>query len=198
LSFGTPAPPIIPINRGARTTSGNLNNVEHLNRFAPLRQQGANSGEQGSLNLSSGILRGGSSSASSSRGSRGRDPIPLTPEILQLLDRLELDKGKQARLLTEHLIGQRTLPITEQELQQLMERKAQTEIKRQEAVAEAAANKAAEEQMEAHEAAMAAHLAQQAMAAAQAAGATHDEAIAAGHAVMEAATGADGTAHMMD
>ena len=52
--------------------------------------------------------------------------------------------------------------------------------------------------MEAHEAAMAAHLAQQAMAAALAAGATQDEAIAVGHVVMEAATGADGTAHMLD
>jgi hypothetical protein len=71
--------------------------------FAPLRQQGANLGEQGSLNLSSGILGVGSTSASSSRGSRGREPIPLTPEILLLLDRLDPDKGKQARLLTEHL-----------------------------------------------------------------------------------------------
>ena len=46
--------------------------------------------------------------------------------------------------------------------------------------------------METHEAAMAAHLAQQAMAAALAAGATQDEAIAAGHAVMEEAKGTDG------
>ena len=52
--------------------------------------------------------------------------------------------------------------------------------------------------MEAHEAAMAAHLAQQAMAAALAAGATPDEAIAAGQAAMEAAAGAYGSAHMMD
>ena len=52
--------------------------------------------------------------------------------------------------------------------------------------------------MEAHEAAMAAHLAQQAMAAALAARATQDEAIGAGHVVMEAATGADGTSHMPD
>ncbi len=42
------------------------------------------------------------------------------------------------------------------------------------------------------------HLAQQAMAAALAAGATQDEAITAGQAVMAAATGAYGTAHMMD
>ena len=38
--------------------------------------------------------------------------------------------------------------------------------------------------MEAHEAAMTTHLAQQAMEAALAAGATHDEAIAAGKAIM--------------
>ena len=38
LSFGSPPPPIIPINRGAGTTPDNPNNVEHLNRFAPLRQ----------------------------------------------------------------------------------------------------------------------------------------------------------------
>ena len=52
--------------------------------------------------------------------------------------------------------------------------------------------------MEAHEAAMATHLAQQAMAAALAAGATQDEAIAAGQAAMEAARGADGSAQMLD
>jgi septal ring factor EnvC (AmiA/AmiB activator) len=195
LRFGTPEPPTLPIKEGIGTNTGN--SVEHQNRFAPLRQQGANSREQGSLNLSSSILRGGSSSASSSRRSRGRDPIPLTPEILQLLDRLEPDKGKQARLLTEHLTEQRTLPSTEQELQKLLERKAEKEIKRQQAAAEAAANKAAEEHMEAHEAAMTAHLAQQAMEAALAARATQDEAIAAGKAIMEAAAG-DGSAHMMD
>ncbi len=96
---------------------------------------------------------------SSLRGSRGRDPIPLTPEILLLLDRLEPDKGKQARLLTEHLTEQRTLPCTEQELQKLLERKAEKEIKRQHVTTKAAANRAANEQMAAHEAAMAAHLA---------------------------------------
>ncbi len=79
---------------------------------------------------------------------------------MQLLDRLEPDKGKQARLLTEHLTGQRTLPSTEQELHKLHKRKAEKEIERHEAAVEAAANMAAEEQMEAHEAAMVAHLAQ--------------------------------------
>ena len=96
------------------------------------------------------------------------------------MDRLEPDKGKQARLHTEHLTCKRTLPNTERELQQLLERKSEKEIKRHHAATEAAANKAAKEQMEAHQAAMAAHLAQQAVAAALAAEATQDEAIAAG------------------
>ena len=86
-----------------------------------------------------------------------------------MLDRLEPVKGKQVRLLTEHLIGHRTLPCTEQELQKLLKRKAEKEIKRQQTTAEAVANMATYEQMEAHEAAMAAHLAQQAMAVALAA-----------------------------
>ncbi len=118
--------------------------------------------------------------------------------MLQLLDRLEPYKGKQAQLLTEHLTGQRTLPITEQELQKLLEGESENEIKRLQAALESAANRASEEHMKAREAAMAAHLAQQAMAAALAAGAKQDEAIAAGHATMEAATGADGSAHMLD
>jgi hypothetical protein len=52
--------------------------------------------------------------------------------------------------------------------------------------------------MEAHEAAMVAHLAQQAMGAALAAGATQEEAVAAGHAAMEAATGAGSLSRMLD
>ena len=125
------------------------------------------------------------------------EPTPLTPEILLLLDRLEPDKGKQARLLAEQLTGQGTLPCTEQKLQKLLERKAEKELSRQLGAAEAAANMAADEHMEAHEEAMVAHLAQQAMAVARAACATNEEAIAAGHAAMETATGAS-PAHMHD
>jgi hypothetical protein len=103
LRLGTPEPPTLPIREGGGTNTSN-NSVEHQNKFAPLRQQGANSGDIVSEDLTSKILIGGSASvALSSRGSRGRDPIPLAPEILLLLDRLEPDKGKQARLLTEHL-----------------------------------------------------------------------------------------------
>ena len=112
------------------------------------------------------------------------------------MDRLEPDKGKQARFLTEHLTRQRTLPCTEQELQKLLERKEEKEIKRQHATSEAAAKRAVDEQTEAHEAAMAAHLAKQTMAAALVAGATNEEAIAAGQAAMEAATGARSSAQM--
>ena len=197
LRFGTPKPPAIPIRNEGGTNTGNIS-VEQPKRFAPLRQQGANSGDQGNLNLNSGILRGGSTSVLSSRGSRGREPIPLTPEILPLLDRLEPDKEKQTRLLTENLTRHKTLSSTEHELQKLLERKAEKEIKRQQTTLEVVANRAAEEKMEAREAAMAAHLAQQAMAATLAARATRDEVIAAGQAAMEAATGADSSAHMMD
>ena len=45
----------------------------------------------------------------------------------------------------------------------MLERKAEKEIKRQHAATEAAPNRATEEQMKAHEAAMAAHLTQRAM-----------------------------------
>ena len=56
-----------------------------------------------------------------------RDPISLTPKIQAMLDRHEPDKSKQAKLLTEHLAGQRVLPSTEEELQQHLERKAKRE-----------------------------------------------------------------------
>ena len=115
-----------------------------------------------------------------------------------LLDRLEPDKGKQARLLTEHLTGQRTLPCTEQELLKLLERKVEKEKKRQQAASKAFANMVADEQTEAHETRMAAYLAHQAMAAALVAVATNEEAIAAGHTAMEAATGAGSSVHMLD
>ena len=73
---------------------------------------------------------------------------------------LDLDKGKQARLLTEHLIGQRTLPSTEHELQTQLERKAAREIKRQQVATKAATNRIGKDQDIAHhEAALTAHLA---------------------------------------
>ena len=118
----------------------------------------------------------------------------MTPEILHLLIRLEPDKEKCARLLTEHTIGHRHLPSTEQELQR--------ELRKIYAAAEESANRHAQQHAEndnaAHEAVMVAHLAQQAMAAALAAGATTEEAIAAEKAASEAFTGSGSSVSMQD
>ena len=56
-----------------------------------------------------------------------------------MLDRHEPDKTKRAKLLTEHIAGQRILPSTEEELQQHMERKAKRELDKQFAATEAEA-----------------------------------------------------------
>jgi hypothetical protein len=122
----------------------------------------------------------------------------LTPEILHLLDKLEPDKGKQAKLLTEHLTGQRTLPSTEAKLQTHMERRAASELKRQQVSAEAAAKAAADQDKVDHEAALAAHVGQHAMTTALAARATNEEAIATRMAEQMVALGAGGTVHMQD
>jgi len=95
--------------------------IELSNPYDILAQQGSGAADRDSDRLSFGSVSGANTTTSGSRGSRGRDPIPLTPKILHLSDRLELDKGKQARLITEHLTGQRQPPSTEQELQQHLE-----------------------------------------------------------------------------
>ena len=69
------------------------------NRFQPLIEE--HSQESGRNNDK--IREGSISDASSSRGSRMRDPATLTPEILAMLDSHEPDKSKQTKLLTEHL-----------------------------------------------------------------------------------------------
>ena len=79
------------------------------------------------------------SDASISRGGRMWDPAILTPEILSMLDIHEPDKTKQAKLLTEHLVGQRIMSSIEKELQQHLERKAKRELDRQIASTEAEA-----------------------------------------------------------
>jgi hypothetical protein len=66
----------------------------HKNRFEPLAEQGSGTNERVSERLSFGSLSGASGKLSITRNSKGRDPIPLTPEILHLLDILEPDKGK--------------------------------------------------------------------------------------------------------
>ena len=98
--------------------------THYKNRFEPLAEQGRGPNERDNERT------GASRTHFSAKNNRGRDSIPLTPKILNLLDRLEPDKGKQARLLTEHLTGQRTLPSTEAELQTHMERRVARVIKR--------------------------------------------------------------------
>jgi len=172
--------------------------IHHINIFEPFAEQGSGTNERDIEQLSFGSLSGASGTHSSAWNIRGRDPIPLTPEILHLLDILEADKGKQARLLTEHLRGQRTLPSTEAKLQTHLERRAARELKRQQVAAEAAAKAVADQDRADHEAAMAAHVGQQAMATSLAAGATNEEAIAARMATHIVALGAGDTVHMQD
>ena len=112
LSCGALAPPTLPYARG-QSAAGSGGAIPLHNRFEPLGDQASISSGRYSEPLKSSILKEGTTSASSNaRGNRGRDPIPLTPEILHLLDKLEPNKGKEARLLTEHLTRQRNLPST--------------------------------------------------------------------------------------
>ena len=48
IRFGTPDPPTIPIKARGGTEPDNHTNVEHQNRFAPLRHQGSESCDQAS------------------------------------------------------------------------------------------------------------------------------------------------------
>jgi hypothetical protein len=58
-----------------------------------------------------------------------------------MMDKHEPDKSKYAKLLTEHLAGQRVLPSTEEELQQHLERKAKRDAYRILATSKTKANK---------------------------------------------------------
>jgi DNA-binding XRE family transcriptional regulator len=179
----------------------NLGNTTTLHQhFSPFGENGSVLRGKDREAVRSSILSGGSSASTSSI--KGREPIPLTPEILQLLDILESDKGRHARILTENLTGQRTLPSTEQELHTQLERKASRKMKRHQVAAKAAAYKVTVGQIEtgrkAPEIAMAAHVAQPVMAAALAMGATIEDAIVAGQAASAAILGEEGTATMQD
>ena len=77
--------------------------IELNNHYDLLAQQGNGAADIDNDKLSFGSISGANTTTSESSGNRGRDPIPLTLEIRRLLDRLEPDKGKHARLLTDHL-----------------------------------------------------------------------------------------------
>ena len=111
------------------------NNIKfnsNTSKFQPLEEEHIKEGRDNDRGR-----EGSVSDASSSKGSRMRDPMTLTPEILAMLDRHEKDKAKQAKLLTKHLAGHMTLPSTEEELQENFERKSKREADRLVAAAEA-------------------------------------------------------------
>ena len=133
----------IPIRASSGPPTVRTSATKLKNTYAPLEPLGNGTEGRDSERLSFSLVSG-ASVGSGLRGSRGRDPIPLTPEIPFLLDRLEPDKGKQAKMLIEHLTGQRQLPATEQELHTQLENRAFKDIRKQQAAAEASANTAAE------------------------------------------------------
>jgi alpha-D-ribose 1-methylphosphonate 5-triphosphate diphosphatase PhnM len=63
-----------------------------------------------------------------------------------LLDRLEPDKGRQVKFLTDHSTRQRVLPSLEEELLHQLELKAKREVERQQTAEEKAKHRAAAEQ----------------------------------------------------
>ena len=148
-------------------------------------------------NLINDILRSrANSEASSSRGSRGREPIPLTLEILHLLDKMKLDKGKQARLLTKHLTRQRLFPSKDQELHSQLEKLAHRKTRQQHESTKRTTNKEAAAQSEsdkaAHEETIVTHLANMAKETSIAARAIEEHAQATSHkAAEEAINGAN-------
>jgi len=94
LFFRQPAPPKFPYNTNnspaAQTTWAK---VPLKNRFEPIAEQGSRLDDKDNERLNFGSLSRVFSEASSARNNRGRDPMPLTPEMLHLLDRVEPDKG---------------------------------------------------------------------------------------------------------
>jgi len=123
-----------PERRAYNAPVDNATKNKCTNRFEPLEK------EQSEEGIGNDIVKEGSIvDASNSKGSRMRDPMTLTPEILAMLERHEPDKAKQAKLLTDYLSGQMTLPSTEEELQQHLERKAKREADKLMVAAEAKA-----------------------------------------------------------
>ena len=92
------------ISPGGRAQSvpidlGRIKLRQHPNRFQPLAEHNNEDMDEEEDK----VWEGSVSDASSSRGNKRREPIPLSAQILLLLDRLEPDKGRQGLLLTEHL-----------------------------------------------------------------------------------------------
>jgi hypothetical protein len=93
---------------------------------------------------------------------------------------LDSDKGKHARILTEHTTSHRQLPSTNQRLRHLLEKRDQKELRKIHATAEDSAKRHAQLQTEknkpVHEKVMVAHLPTKAKERAVVAGAIETEA----------------------
>ncbi len=63
------------------------------------------------------------------------------------MDRLKSNKGRQGKLLTEHLTGHRVLPSTKEELAQILVQRAKKEAERQMAVEASASQRASADQI---------------------------------------------------
>ena len=63
--------------------------------FLSLAQQGSGTEDRENDKLSFGSISGASTTTSRFRGSRGKDHIPLTPEIPHIVECLESNKGKK-------------------------------------------------------------------------------------------------------
>ena len=91
--------------------------VKLQNMYSQFIDQVSSVGHPDNGALSFDILKEGTSSATlGSNSMRGRDLVTIIPKILNFLDRMEPDKGRQARYLIEQLIGHHTLPSNEEEL----------------------------------------------------------------------------------
>ena len=67
----------------------NFKHKNKTNRFLPLAEEHNDEGRGTDK-----VREGSTSDASNSRGSRMRDPMTLTPEMLAMMDKHELDKAK--------------------------------------------------------------------------------------------------------
>ena len=88
----SPAAPLQPISFAIPNTGQNAtaqSGIELNNPYDLLAQQGSGVADRDNDILSFGSISGANTTTSGSRGGRGRDPIPLTQEILRLVDRLE-------------------------------------------------------------------------------------------------------------
>ena len=89
-----PAAPLQPTSFAVPSTgqtAGAQSGIELNNPYDLLAHHGSGAADRDIDRLSFGSISGADTTTSGSKGNRGRDPIPLTLEILHLLGRMEPD-----------------------------------------------------------------------------------------------------------